>query len=35
MKKLYLILLKTPLILLIVAIIFSSCVPQKKIKYLQ
>jgi len=35
MKKLYLILLKTPLILLVVAIIFSSCVPQKKIKYLQ
>ncbi|MCD4772988.1 MAG: polysaccharide biosynthesis/export family protein [Bacteroidales bacterium] len=35
MKKLNLIFLKTPLILLIVTVLFSSCVPQKKIKYLQ
>ena len=35
MKKHNLILLKTPLILLIVAVLFSSCVPQRKIKYLQ
>lgn len=35
MKKLNLSLLKAPIILLVVAILFSSCVPQKKIKYLQ
>lgn len=35
MKKLNFILLKTPIVLLVVAILFSSCVPQKKIKYFQ
>ncbi|MCF8299193.1 MAG: polysaccharide biosynthesis/export family protein [Saprospiraceae bacterium] len=35
MKKKHLIFLKTPLLLLLFAIIISSCVPQRKIKYLQ
>ena len=35
MKKLNFILLKTPIILLVAAVLFSSCVPQKKIKYFQ